>query len=182
MPIHFNFTRSGVSHQTTVLRHKDDAYALLQTEPAESDSTDSIQPSNIVKHKHSFSATNIMAVLLCVACAAFNWYLSITYPIVVGNLPVTDIRSVSRKQYSTLRRPSPFIGFEKISRSSPLIPRALMNYPATIALVNSSRPEQVFNDDPKQHMTLTGSVSPEERLVMLTKTVRFQNITTLSLP
>lgn len=171
MPLHWNFTRNATSHRGVVTHHKDEAYELLQTEPSEPNSTDDIRPSTSLGH--SVSAANIMAVLLCTACAAINWYISITRPMVSGNAPATDLRAVSRDQYNTLRRPSPFIGFEDISRSSPPIPRTLINYPATIALVNSSQPEQIFNDDPKQHMTATGTVSPEERLVLLSKTVSF---------
>ena len=171
MPIHLNFTRNATSHRGIVARHKDEAYELLQTEPLDANSTDDIQPSTSLRY--SVSATNIIAVLLCTACAAINWYISITYPTVAGNASATDLRAVSRDQYNTLRRPSPFIGFEDISRSSPPIPRTLINYPATIGLVNSSHPEQIFSDDPKQHMTATGTVSPEERIVMLSKTVSF---------
>lgn len=175
MPIHFNLTRNSVSQHGAVAHHKDEAYALLQTEPFETDSTDNNQPSTLPRY--SVSATSIAVVLLCAACTAINWYLCIAYPLISGKLSATDLRSVSREQYSTLRRPSPFIGFEGISRSSPPISRTLINYPATIALVNSSRPEQIFSDDPKQHMTATGSVSPEERLVMLTNTVCYFSVT-----
>lgn len=171
MPFHLKFPRSGGLHQGTVTHRKDETYALLQHEPSEADSTDTIQSSPLPSYP--LSAPNIIAVLLCIASAAVSWYLSITHPIISGSSSATDLRSVSREQYSTLRRPSPFIGFEGITRSSPPISRTLINYPATIALVNSSHPDQVFSDDPKQYMAPTGFVSPTERLVMLSNAVSF---------
>ncbi|KAF8193014.1 hypothetical protein BJ912DRAFT_807873, partial [Pholiota molesta] len=38
-------------------------------------------------------------------------------------------------------------------------------YPMEIALVNATSPLQVFEDDPKRHLTNTGTVSPEDRLI-----------------
>ncbi|KAF5309816.1 hypothetical protein D9619_010308 [Psilocybe cf. subviscida] len=168
MPSQLKFWRKGEAHRTTITRHNHETHSLLGADPSElhlvKSAHDDVRPSSSCPSM----ACNIIAVLLCITCVALNWLISITYSTCRSS---PDFRSVSREQYHALRRPSPFLGFDSIPRASPPIPRMLINYPMAIALVNSSRPEQVFSDDPQQHMTETGTVSPEVRPVVLTNEI-----------
>lgn len=168
MSSQLKFWRKGEAHRTTITRHNHETHSLLGADPSElhlvKSAHDDVRPSSSCPSM----ACNIIAVLLCITCVALNWLISITYSTCRSS---PDFRSVSREQYHALRRPSPFLGFDSIPRASPPIPRMLINYPMAIALVNSSRPEQVFSDDPQQHMTETGTVSPEVRPVVLTNEV-----------
>jgi len=83
------------------------------------------------------------------------------------------LSSLTPKQISSLRRPSPYIGLESIFRPAPLAPRTLVNFPQIIAQVDSSQRNFVFDDDPLRFMSQTGIVSPEERNVHVTNQVRY---------
>jgi len=153
--------------------------ALLQHDPSEVNSAENLKLSTTVDKSISSwppSPLNVLAVLFCVACTTLNLYLSIAYPTSIVQNSGANLRTFSRNKYNNLRRPSPFIGFDEISRPSPPTPRSLINYPMILALVNASNPGQVFDDDPKRHLTSTGSVSPEEKLLMITNSVCFCTI------
>ncbi|KAF8155878.1 hypothetical protein B0H34DRAFT_675988 [Crassisporium funariophilum] len=108
------------------------------------------------------------AVIICLVCTIVNCILTFSddFPAIIN-----PIFSVDRNQYNNLRRPSPFIGLEKIKRPAHPTPRTLINYPQIIAQVDSANKHKVFDDDPKRFMSHTGFVSPEDRRVKITKTV-----------
>ncbi|PBK70020.1 hypothetical protein ARMSODRAFT_885206 [Armillaria solidipes] len=64
-----------------------------------------------------------------------------------------------------LRRPTPFIGFDNITRPFPPVPRELINFPQVVQQINEERPDFVYDDDPLRYMSRRGLVSPEERRV-----------------
>lgn len=168
MPFRYGLEKKGEARSPIGTQCDDEAYSLLSTAPlSDTDFSDNVRLSSL----RPTTACNVLTVLFCFACVAINWSISIAQTSSPANLSGVDVRSISRNQYHTLRRPSPFIGFDRISRASPPIPRSLLNYPVAIALVNSSHPDQIFSDDPMQHMTATGTVSPEVRPVILTNNV-----------
>ncbi|KAH9478941.1 hypothetical protein JR316_0009404 [Psilocybe cubensis] len=83
----------------------------------------------------------------------------------------TSIPIIRKGQYNNLKRPSPFIGLEKLRRPSPPEPRTLLNYPEVIAQIDAQYPKKVFDDDPKRYMSHTGYVSPEDRRVAISPSI-----------
>ena len=111
------------------------------------------------------------SIIICLACTLANAILlrfdqpSVPYS--------TSLTSVTRADMAKLRRPNQFIGLDKIKRPFPIEPKTTTNYPIVLAIVDSDKPNGVFSDDPKRHMTWKGMISPEERKVEVSKTVCF---------
>ncbi|KAF5339693.1 hypothetical protein D9758_014878 [Tetrapyrgos nigripes] len=79
--------------------------------------------------------------------------------------PMTE---VTNDNIHLLRRPSPFIGFDTITRPVPVVERELINFPQIIQQVNKNQPYYVYDDDPLRYMSVEGLVSPESRQVQVT--------------
>lgn len=117
-------------------------------------------------HKSSFTK---WAISLCLICTVINLLLAL-FPV----KPVScreELASVSRNQLSQLRRPSPYIGLDKITRVPNPSPATIINYPHVIAQVDRLHQSQVFDDDPKRYLSRTGTVSPQTREVRATQSV-----------
>ncbi|KZV68535.1 hypothetical protein PENSPDRAFT_582324 [Peniophora sp. CONT] len=63
------------------------------------------------------------------------------------------------------------MGFEDVPRQQPPIPKQLSNYPSLLTQVDSSHPAKVFQDDPRRLTTAVGTISPEDRRVLVTETI-----------
>jgi len=48
---------------------------------------------------------------------------------------------------------------------------SFINYPILLAQINKNEPKKVYSDDPRAHMTWKGMISPEDRQVVVSKTV-----------
>lgn len=108
------------------------------------------------------------AIGLCVLCTLVNFAAMLSL-----SLEFSTPHTIHPDDYHTLRRPSPFIGLDKIDRSSFNVPpRHIINYPQLIAQVDAQNPSMVFDSDPLRHMTHTGNVSPEEKRIKVTESVR----------
>lgn len=108
------------------------------------------------------------AVIICLLCTIVNCLVTI------DGSHVTSPRSIpiiQKGQYDNLKRPSPFIGLEKLRRPTPPESRTLLNYPQIIAQIDAQYPNKVFDDDPRRYMSHTGYVSPEDRRVLITPSV-----------
>lgn len=70
----------------------------------------------------------------------------------------------------TIRRPNQFIGLDKVERGQVTYP-PFANYPALLTQVDASNPNYVYSDDPLRWKTSRGSISPDDRRVLLTATV-----------
>ncbi|KLO16596.1 hypothetical protein SCHPADRAFT_887665 [Schizopora paradoxa] len=84
----------------------------------------------------------------------------------------TDLISAFRSEdISKLRRPSQFIRFDEIQRPSPPIPRQFDNHPILIAQVDRDRPDHVFGEVTRQYMASPGTITPEDRRVLVTPSI-----------
>ncbi|KAF5387240.1 hypothetical protein D9757_006877 [Collybiopsis confluens] len=117
------------------------------------------------------------AIVICLLCTSFNCLL-VLFSRRGNNGPEcsnpdyhTIPDRITRAEYTTLRRPSPFVGMADITRPVPPMPRSIINHPQAIALVDAERPGLVFDDDPLRYMSHSGTVSPEERKVHVTKSI-----------
>ncbi|KAJ7591579.1 hypothetical protein C8J56DRAFT_781593 [Mycena floridula] len=72
---------------------------------------------------------------------------------------------------ATLQRPSQFIGFDKISRPSPPVPRQFENFPLLLTQVDSANPDKFFGQYLKKYTASIGTVYPEIRRVQITDTI-----------
>ena len=116
------------------------------------------------------------AVVFCTLCTLVNALLAFGPSFTAGPSQLTcrdPLASVKKADLGHLRRPSPYIGLQNIPRPDTPVPHSILNYPQTIALVDSAHGAKVFDDDPLRYMTRTGSVSPEERLVHVDKSVSY---------
>ncbi|KAJ6555856.1 hypothetical protein B0H19DRAFT_947805 [Mycena capillaripes] len=75
------------------------------------------------------------------------------------------LSAYSHRDVAALRRPSQFIGFDKIQRPSPPIFRQFKNFPILLAQVDSVNRNKIFGQYPKRHAASVGTVYPETRHV-----------------
>ncbi|KAJ7097072.1 hypothetical protein B0H15DRAFT_773529 [Mycena belliarum] len=69
----------------------------------------------------------------------------------------------SRNDIATLRRPSQYIGFDKIHRPFPPLTRQFKNHPLVLTQVDSRNGDVVFGEYLKKHAASVGTVYPETR-------------------
>ncbi|KAH7919343.1 hypothetical protein BV22DRAFT_1023157 [Leucogyrophana mollusca] len=75
----------------------------------------------------------------------------------------------SRQEISRLRRPTQFIGLEKLNRSST---KHFINHPFLFAQIDRGHKDDVlYNDDPRRVDTLIGMISANDRRVYVTQTI-----------
>ncbi|KZT08021.1 uncharacterized protein LAESUDRAFT_650360 [Laetiporus sulphureus 93-53] len=70
-----------------------------------------------------------------------------------------------------LRRPSQFIGLDRVARPSPPTPLQFYNFPIVVAPVDSAHGNRVFDDDPRRYLGHSGGVSSEWRRILVTDTI-----------
>lgn len=103
----------------------------------------------------------------CIACTAVNvltlWLNART--------PLYTARQVDRNSIHTLRRPSQYIGFDSIPRPSPPIPRNFTNFPFAVAQIDAAETRKVFETDAKRYLSLSGTVYPDDKKVVIAKTI-----------
>lgn len=60
---------------------------------------------------------------------------------------------------------------DTVERPLPPTSHRFINYPLLLTQINRSNPGQVYSDDPKRHMSVRGTVSPEDRRFLVSSTV-----------
>ncbi|KAK7036790.1 hypothetical protein VNI00_011456 [Paramarasmius palmivorus] len=113
----------------------------------------------------SFWAIIVSLLSVCINCAIFLASSKLNEEC------VDPITSVTNENIHLLRRPSPFIGMDNITRPVPPVYREFVNFPQVIQQVDSEKPRFTFDDDPLRYMSSRGLVSPEERRVQVTDSV-----------
>ncbi|KAK0194295.1 hypothetical protein F5146DRAFT_428610 [Armillaria mellea] len=109
-----------------------------------------------------------VCVIIAVLCTIVNIVLTTSLPVINLQHPP---RALSRQDISLLRRPSQFIGFDKIERPSPPKPRRFYNYPILVATVDSAAADKAFGHDLKRVMSPAGTISFDESHVIVNQTV-----------
>ncbi|KAK0205265.1 hypothetical protein DFS33DRAFT_1274197 [Desarmillaria ectypa] len=117
-------------------------------------------------------SVNYFSIRVCVAiavlCTIVNIILTASSPMITSQ---HSVRTLSRQDVSLLRRPSQFIGFDKIERPSPPKPRQFHNYPILVATIDSAAADKVFGYDLKHFMSPAGTISLDEEHVIINQTV-----------
>ncbi|KAG1812211.1 uncharacterized protein BJ212DRAFT_1520413 [Suillus subaureus] len=109
----------------------------------------------------------LVVVILC----TFINLLLVSTPAFLQGSSVSPDELITRKNVHLLRRPSQYIRFDEIERTSPPILREFTNFPMSVSLVDHSAPSHVFNDYLAMRTTRTGTISPDDRKVHVTQTV-----------
>ncbi|KAG6816783.1 hypothetical protein H0H87_003046 [Tephrocybe sp. NHM501043] len=119
--------------------------------------------------EHGLTISYQSAVLwICIACTAMNvftLYLNSWVNHRDGNF------ALNRKTIHTLRRPSQYIGFDTITRPSPPIARNFTNFPFGVAQINADEPFKIFDAHSTRFMSLSGTVYPEDKKVVVVNKV-----------
>ena len=148
------------------------SYSVLRTseETSEADSLEGNVPQ-VSKEKRS--ALGPWTVGICILCTLINLGTTIWSPPKLSASPSTPpLASITPNDVRLLRRPNQYIGLEKVTRPSPPEPKSFTNYPIVILPIDSANPRKVFDHDPKRHSSQVGVITPEERRVVVTDTVR----------
>ncbi|KAK0469248.1 uncharacterized protein EV420DRAFT_1633669 [Desarmillaria tabescens] len=109
-----------------------------------------------------------VCVTVAVLCTIVNVILTASSSTITSQ---HSARGFSRQDISLLRRPSQFIGFDKIERPSPPKPRQFHNYPILVATVDSAAADKAFGYDLKRVMSPAGTISFDEWHVIINQTV-----------
>lgn len=130
------------------------------------------QPVDSDTGRISLPTVNYFSVRVCVAiavlCTIVNVVLTASSPMVASQ---HSPRAFSRKDIALLRRPSQFIGFDKIERPSPPKPRQFHNYPILVATIDSKAADNAFGYDLKRFMSPAGAISFDEGHVIINQTI-----------
>ncbi|KAF7799948.1 hypothetical protein EIP86_011191 [Pleurotus ostreatoroseus] len=109
-------------------------------------------------------------IAACILCTIVNVFTMIWSP-PSFTLPPRPLTSLTPNEGRLLRRPSQFMGLDKVSRPSPPQPTSLLNYPIVILPVDSEHSRKVFDHSPKRHSSQVGMITPEDRRVVVTDTL-----------
>ncbi|KAF9445737.1 hypothetical protein P691DRAFT_253988 [Macrolepiota fuliginosa MF-IS2] len=111
---------------------------------------------------------NVILTVFNCALAFSVWHYTRNLPLQTSFYPV---HRLSHGDIARLRRPSQFINLEKMYTSIRPQPRTFKNWPLILAPIDPDHPDKAFSHDPKRHMTIVGSISPEDRQFHVTSKV-----------
>lgn len=156
------------SHPSTMAQSFSAKYIPLDSE---------VEPND----RHAAHATGGTAwlVSLFILCTAIN-LLTVFFFLSDASLPFS-IRYARVQDPETLRRPSQFIGFEKIPWPSPPFPRRLTNFPMMLMPINQSDPRRIYKNEPTEYLSNSGTITPEGRAGIVSQDVCPARIFGLSL-
>lgn len=120
---------------------------------------------------HKTSRTVLHWPLVAVIFCTFINLLLVSAPTFLQASSISSDKLITRKNVHLLRRPSQYMRFDEIERTSPPIPREFTNFPMSVSLVDHSAPSHVFNDYLAMRTTRAGTISPNDRKVHVTQTV-----------
>lgn len=144
-------------------------YRQLPTSPASPDILSVEGEKNDAQLK---SSSRLLGPRLCFALCAICTVVNLALSFLARDGPSLPVAPpVTRKNIHLLRRPSQFIRFDEIERPSPPAPKQFENYPILLAQIDSSDTSKVFPDDPRKYMSHVGTISPEDRRVLVSETV-----------
>ncbi len=134
------------------------------------------------KRRNVYDPCGACSARFCIICTLINVAIVAFLPSnpAVSAAARTDalfsdsiVRSTfSREDINKLRRPSQFVRFDEIQRPTPPIPRQFNNHPMLIAQVDYDHPNQVFGETKRRYMAAAGTITPEDRRVLVTPSVR----------
>ncbi|KAG6873899.1 hypothetical protein C0995_009678 [Termitomyces sp. Mi166 len=119
------------------------------------------QLSAVLNNPPTFSRS---VLWLCIACTVVN----ILITVLNAWQRTTVYAPFDSKDIYTLRRPSQYIGFDSITRPSPPVQRNFTNFPFAVAQIDVQEPLKVFEIDTKRFMSLSGTVYPDDKKVVVT--------------
>lgn len=146
-------------------------YRPLSLTPQEAIDSESDNDHNSKAKWHKTSQTMLNWPLVVVIFCTFINLLLVYTPAFPQGSSLSSDKLITRKNIHLLRRPSQYMRFDEIARTSPPVSREFTNFPMSVSLVDHSAPSHVFNDYLATRMTRTGTISPDDRKVHVTQTV-----------
>ncbi|PSR83172.1 hypothetical protein PHLCEN_2v377 [Hermanssonia centrifuga] len=147
------------------------SYSALRTDDVDTESVESKDSaSHIPQDLKKRSSFGYWALAICVLCTAINLVTTFTVPF-SSTPPAKPMGSLTANDVRLLRRPSQYIGLEKVVRPSPPEPKSFWIYPIVLAPIDNADKSKVFDDDPKRYASQIGTITPEIRRVLVTDTV-----------
>lgn len=111
--------------------------------------------------KKDESSTVFYLTLFCVICTLLNLII----------IRVEEYRAIQEAHPTNLRRPSQFIGLDRVKRPSTPDDRSIVNFPFIVGLVDESRPHSVVPNIRRNLKTHEEINAPEARQIQVTKSV-----------
>ena len=146
-------------------------YQLLPRNDPDIHKQASHEPSSC---RNRFSSWAAIACIVCTIANLASVYIfppSRTVPQSVAFL--LESPRLTRQEISRLRRPSQFVGLNRIHRHLSSDVKPFINKPILSARIDASSPDQSFFDvDQQSYTTPIGTIFPERHRIMMTPTVR----------
>ncbi|KAG2090625.1 uncharacterized protein F5147DRAFT_780276 [Suillus discolor] len=121
-------------------------------------------------HKAKTSRTVLHWPLVIVIFCTFLNLLLVSTPAFLQDSSVYLDKLITRKNDHILRRPSQYMRFDEIARTSPPIPREFISLPMSVSLVDHSASSHVFNGYLAMRTIRAGTISPsDDRKVHVTQ-------------
>ncbi|EPQ55669.1 hypothetical protein GLOTRDRAFT_115949 [Gloeophyllum trabeum ATCC 11539] len=139
---------------------------LPSEEEADSSFPERLVPLELEQEKSALSRNLVWLVVACALCTVAN----IAATGINMRLHAVEPKFGTPHTLKTIRRPNQFIGLDKVERGQ-VTYTPFANYPALLTQVDASNPNYVYSDDPLRWKTSRGSISPDDRRVLLTATV-----------
>ena len=124
-------------------------------------SDDSQEASHIDKPQKDESSTVFYLTLFCVLCTLLN----------LAIIRFEEYRSIQEASPTNLRRPSQFIGLDRVKRPSTPDDRSIVNFPFIVGLLDENRPYSVVPNTRRNLKTHEEINAPEARQIQVTKSV-----------
>ncbi|EIN05096.1 hypothetical protein PUNSTDRAFT_137782 [Punctularia strigosozonata HHB-11173 SS5] len=115
--------------------------------------------------RQSGGTPNVLVLLACVLCTIISVAIAISAPSIQYQNTTHEVR---------LRRPSQYIGLDKVNRTVPGVvpPDPLVNHPPTLTQVSRKQPTKVFSNHPRRFYShIGGMIYPEDRRFLVTDDV-----------
>ncbi|KAF4614533.1 hypothetical protein D9613_002456 [Agrocybe pediades] len=128
------------------------------------DNGQQLRPGHTRSDRLAWAAIVVSCICLILNLMTLRWSSSsdpYTFP---SSSSFPSSRGLTRKDIDTLRRPSQFIGFDKIHRNATLQQsevKSFVNFPMLMAQVDASRPNMKVTEPRKGVRTKIGTVYPE---------------------
>jgi hypothetical protein len=106
------------------------------------------------------SRTALYATIVCVLCTLANLSILVydrLHPSTV-NLSLYELQSPMRTDLINLRRPSQFLGLDKVKRPSPPVHKETINFPFIVGRVDGANPRRVITGGSESRIISTSGI------------------------
>ncbi|CAL1697622.1 unnamed protein product [Somion occarium] len=132
----------------------------------DSPTDDKAQNDKLSREKSPESSMVFYLTLFCVLCTLANLII----------LRVEEYRTLHPADLSNLRRPTQFVGLDRVKRPFPPEDRSIVNFPFIVGLVDQSRPHSIVLNTRQDLKTDRDIRPPEARQIQISTVVQFRTL------